>query len=89
MSNGLVVKCSKLLGGSKVDSGFPFNSIQNIGEAYLTDLKCAEFTEHISKSIKLKLADDLVSCNYYSYLNDGSRDSSETEEEVIFILLLK
>ena len=84
-----MVKCSKPLGGSKVDSAFPFDSVQNIGKAYLTDQKCAEFTEYISKSIKLKLADDLVSCNYYSYLNNGSTDWSEAEEEVIFILFLK
>ena len=41
------------------------------------------------KSIKLKLADSLASCNYYSCLNDGSTDSSVTEEEVIFILFSK
>ena len=41
------------------------------------------------KSIKLKLADSLASYNYYSCLNDGSTDSSVTEEEVIFILFSK
>ena len=64
------------------------NGVQNVGKAYLTDRKCAEFTEYISKSIKSKLADDLASCNYYSCLNDGSTDSSVTEE-VVLVLFLK
>ena len=59
------------------------NGVQNVGKAYLTDRKCAEFTEYISKSIKSKLADDLASC-----LNDGSTYSSVTEE-VVLVLFLK
>ena len=55
----------------------------------MTDQKCAWFTEYISKSIKSKLADDLTSCNYYSCLNDGSLDSGATDQEVVFVLLLK
>ena len=65
------------------------NRVQNIGKAYLTDRKCAEFTEYISKSIKSKLADDLASHNYYSCLNDGRTDSSVTEENVIFVLFFR
>ena len=55
----------------------------------LTDCKYVEFTKYISKSNRLKLADDLASCNYYSCLNDGNTNSSVTEEEVIFVLFLK
>ena len=35
------------------------------------------------------MADDLTSCNYYSCLNDGSTDSGATDQEVVFVLLLK
>ena len=59
--------------------------VQNICKTYLTDRKCAEFKEHISKIIKSKLVDYLISCNYYSCLSDESTDPSVTEEEVIFI----
>ena len=65
------------------------NGVQNIGKTYLTDWKCAEFTKYVSKSINLKLADDLTSCNYYSSLNDGITDSSVTEKEVIFVSFWK
>ena len=65
------------------------NVFQITGKAYLTDRKCAEFTVYISKSIKLKLTDSLATCNYYSCLNDGSTDSSVTDEEVVFALILK
>ena len=54
----------------------------------MTDQKCAEFKEHISKIIKSKLVDYLTSCNYYSCLSDESTDPSVTEEEVIFIWFL-
>ena len=65
------------------------NVFQITGKAYLTDQKCGEFTVYISKSIKLKLTDSLATCNYYSCLNDGSTDSSVTDEEVVFALILK
>ena len=55
----------------------------------MTDQRCAEFTVYINKSISLKLPDDLTSCSYYSYLNDGSTGSSVTEKKVIYVLFLK
>ena len=63
--------------------------VQNILKTYFTYRKCAEFTKYISKSTKLKLTDELTSCNYCSGLNDGSTGSSVTEEEVIFVLFLR
>ena len=44
------------------------NDAQNLGKAYLTERKCAEFTEYIIETIKSKFARDLTSCNY-PYLN--------------------
>ena len=58
-------------------------------KAYLTDKKCAEFTKYIAHVIRTELDNDLKNCNYFTCLNEGSTDSSITEQEVIYALYLK
>ena len=65
------------------------NRVKDIGKAYLTDKKCAEFTKYIAHVIRTKLDNDLKNCNYFTCLNDGSTDSSITQQEVIYVLYLK
>ena len=54
------------------------NRVKDIGKAYLTDKKCAEFTKYRAHVIRTKLDNDLKNCNYFTCLNDGSTDSSIT-----------
>ena len=65
--------------------------MRDIGKAYLTDKKCAEFTKYIAQVIRteLELDNDLKNCNYFTCLNNGSTDSSITKQEVIYVLYLK
>ena len=61
------------------------NEMRDIGKAQ----KCAKFTEYIAHVIRTELDNDLKNCNYFTCLNDGSTDSSITEQEVIYVLNLK
>ena len=63
--------------------------MRDIGKAYLTDKKCAEFTKYIAHVIRTELDNDLKNCNYFTCLNNGSTVSSITEQEVIYVLYLK
>ena len=65
--------------------------MRDIGKAYLTHKKCAEFTKYIAQVIRTELDNDLknCNCNYFTCLNNGSTDSSITEQEVIYVLHLK
>ena len=54
------------------------NRVRDIGKAYLTDKKCAEFTKHMVHVKRTELDNDLKNCNYFTCLNDGSTDSSIT-----------
>ena len=65
------------------------NRVRGIGKAYLADKKCAEFTKYIANVIRTELDNDLKNCNYFTCLNDGSTDSSITEQEVIYVLYSK
>ena len=65
------------------------NGVRDIGKAYLTDKKCAEFTKYVAHVIRTELDTDLKNCNYFTCLNDGSTDSSITEQEIIDVLYLK
>ena len=65
------------------------NGVRDIGKAYLTYKKCAEFTKYIAHVIRIELDNDLENCNYFTDLNEGSTDSSITEQEVINVLYLK
>ena len=64
------------------------NGVRDIGKVYFTDKKCAEFNKYIVNVIRTEL-DDLKNCNYFTSVNDGSTDSSITEQEVIYVLYLK
>ena len=63
------------------------NGVRAIGKAYLT--KCAEFTKYIAHVTRAELDNDLKNCNYFTCLNDGSTESSITEQEVIYVSHLK
>ena len=63
--------------------------MRDIGQAYLTDKKCTEFTKYIAHVIRTKLENDLKNCNYFTCLNDRSTDSRITEQKVIYVLYLK
>ena len=65
------------------------NGVRDIGKAYLTDKKCAEFTKYIAHVIRTESDNDLKNCNYFTCLNNGSTVSSITEQEVIYVLYLK
>ena len=65
------------------------NGVRDIGKAYLTDKKCAEFTKNIAHVIRTELDNDLQNCNYIMCLNDESIGSSITEQEVTYVLYLK
>ena len=62
--------------------------VWDTGKADLNDKKCAEFTKYIVHVTRTEL-DDLINCNYFICLNDGSTDSSITKLEVIYVLHLK
>ena len=59
--------------------------MRDIGKAYFTDKKCAEFTKYIAHVIRTELDNDLKNCNCVTCLNEGSTDSSITEQEVIYV----
>ena len=65
------------------------SGVRDIGKAYLTDKKCAEFTKNIAHVIRTELDNDLQNCNYIMCLNAESTGSSITEQEVIYVLYLK
>ena len=65
------------------------NGVRDIRKAYLTDKKCAEFTKYIAHVTRIELDNDLKNCNYFTDVNEGSTDSSITEQEVINVLYLK
>ena len=65
------------------------SGVRDIGKAYLTGKKCAEFTKNIAHVIRTELDNDLQNCNYIMRLNDESTGSSITEQEVIYVLYLK
>ena len=65
------------------------SGVRDIGKAYLTDKKCAEFTKNIAHVIRTELDNDLQNCNYIMCLNDESTGSSITEQEVTYVLYLK
>ena len=59
--------------------------MRDIGKAYLTDKKCAEFTKYIVHIIRTELDNDVKNCNYFTFSNDGSTDISITEQEVNYV----
>ena len=65
------------------------NRVRDIGKAYLTDRKCAEFTKQIAHVIRTELENGMKNCNYFTCLNDGSTDSNITKQDVIYVIYLK
>ena len=63
--------------------------MRDIEKVYLTNKKCSEFTKYVAHVIRTELDNDLKNCNYFTCSNEGSRDGSITEQEVIYILYLK
>ena len=64
------------------------NGVQKIGKSYLNDRAAAQFIHSIAETMKSNLSKDLANCRYYSVLNDGSTDSSTTEQELVYILYI-
>ena len=65
------------------------NKGPDFGTSYLTDRAAAIFTEAISEVEREKLITNLSKIRYYSVLNDGSTDSSVTEQELVYALFLE
>lgn len=55
---------------------------------YRTDRAAAIFADFIAKQLKASLEEILLKARYYSILTDGSTDTSVTEQELIYIMLL-
>ena len=64
------------------------NKGPDFGTSYLTDRAAALFAESIAEVEQKKLIDNLKKVRYYSVLNDGSTDSSVTEQELVYALFL-
>ena len=56
-----------------------------VGDAYLTDIKCAEFIDYIGGDLKEKLVFDLSKAKFFGTLCDGSTDSATLEDEVVYL----
>lgn len=65
------------------------NKGPDCGKSYLTDRAAALFAESIGEIEKNKLIDNFKKVRYYSVLNDGSTDSSVTEQELVYALFLE
>ena len=58
------------------------------GKSYRNDNAAALFTESIAKVSQNELSKDLPNANFYSFLSDGSTDTSITEKELVYVLYL-
>ena len=59
-----------------------------IGNTYAADTKCKEFAMHIGKCFQ-GVINEINFSRYIAVLMDGSTDSSVTEKELIYVLLVK
>ena len=62
------------------------NGTKNIGQAYLVNTACAEFTDYIVEVTKDSLETDIANANYYACLNDESTDSRTIEQDIVYLL---
>ena len=63
------------------------NNVQGIDKNYITD-RAASVADIIGNSIKNDLKTELKSLRFYSILSDGSTDSGNIEEELVYITYL-
>ena len=64
------------------------NKTPGIKECYRNDRAAANFTDSIAKVTKDSFAKDLAKAHYFCIPSDGCTDSSITEEELVYVLLL-
>ena len=64
------------------------NELQGIGKSYITDRAASLFIDVIGNYLKSGLQDELKKVRFFSILSDGSADSANIEEEVIYFLYL-
>ena len=55
-------------------------------ESYKNDKSVRELIINIAVEIENKNLEKVARCNFVSYLCDGSRDSSTTEKELVYII---
>lgn len=60
----------------------------NLGNTYLTEIKCQEFTFLIGQHLQQELRNSLASAQYFSVLLDGASDCSTEEKEAIFVTIV-
>ena len=60
----------------------------DVQKGYRTDRAVAVFIDFIAESMKLPLKECLMKAKYYSVLQDGSTDTSVSEQELVYVLFL-
>ena len=60
----------------------------DVQKGYRTDRAAAIFIDFIAELMKLSLKESLMKAKYYSILQDGSTDTSVSEQELIYVLFL-
>ena len=58
----------------------------DVQKGYRTDRAAAIFIDFIAELMKLSLKESLMKAKYYSILQDGSTDTSMSEQELILVL---
>ena len=58
----------------------------DVQKGYRMDRAAAVFVGVIAELMKLPLKECLVKANYYSFLQDGSTDTTVSEQELIYVL---
>ena len=61
----------------------------DVWKDYKTDRAAAVFVDFIAESMKLPLKECLMKAKYYSFLQDGSTDTSVSEQELICLVSLQ
>ena len=64
------------------------NKMPGIKKCYRNDRAAANFTDSIAKVTEDSFAKDLAKARYFCILSDGSKDSSVTEQELVYVLFL-
>jgi hypothetical protein len=59
-----------------------------LGNTYITETKCQEFTCCIGEHMREGLIESLLNAEYFSFMLDGATDVSVQEKEAIFVLFL-
>ena len=64
------------------------NNVQGICKNHITDCDASVFTDIIHNSIKNVMKTELKSLRFYSVLGDGSTDSGNIKEELVYVTYL-